>query len=87
MLVEQFREDVNPPPCEQPVDNLGISPRRKPTHLVLRWRGGGQPTVQEFLGHDVTFAYVMSEGMAGIRDGDAIILYAVHWTAALWGRA
>lgn len=87
MLMEQFEGDCKSLVCEQPGESSGISSHRKPTHLVLRWRGGGQPTVQDFLGHDVTFAYVMSEGMAGIRDGDAIILYAVHWTAALWGRA
>ncbi len=54
--------------------------------MVLRWRGGGAPTVQDFLGHDVTFAYVMSEHMMGLREGDTIALYALHWSYG-WGHA
>ncbi len=86
MLVEPFEADVNAPPCEQSVQAQGITQARKPTHLVLHWRGGGAPTVQDFIGHDVVFAYVMSEGMVGIRQGDTVILYPVHWSHS-WGRA
>lgn len=86
LVMEQSEGAVKPQVCEQPVEKPGITPRKTPTHLVLHWRGGGAPTVQEFIGHDVTFAYVMSEGMNGIRDGDAVILYPVHWSHS-WGRA
>jgi hypothetical protein len=86
MLVEQFREAVNPPPCEEVADNLGTKPRKNPSHLVLRWRGSGAPTVQEFIGHDVTFAYILSEHMMGLREGDTVVLYALHWSYG-WGHA
>jgi hypothetical protein len=85
-LLQDEPSHVNSPSCGQPVEALGKTPQTPPTHLVLHWRGGGAPTVQEFLGHDVVFAYVMSEGMVGIRQGDAIILYPVHWSHS-WGRA
>jgi hypothetical protein len=29
----------------------------------------------------------MAEHMVGIRDGDAVILVACHWSAQVWGRA
>ncbi len=80
-------EGVKPIVCEQPGESHGIIPAKPPAHLVIRWRGGGAPTVQPFMGHDITFAFVMAEGMIGLRDGDAVILYAVHWSACLWGRA
>ena len=88
MLLARDQEPVNPPShCEQTVHRSGITQAKLPTHMVIRWRGAGAPTVQEFVGHDVTFAYIMAEGMAGLRDGDTVILYAVHWSTALWGRA
>jgi hypothetical protein len=83
MLLERQRETVNPhPPCEQPAENVGTAARKNPSHLVLRWRGVA-PTVQEFIGHDVTFAYVIS---VGLREGDTVILTACHWSAQVWGR-
>lgn len=88
MLLEQSTEPVNPShSCEQPVEKVGTTPAKPPANLVIRWRGGGAPTVQPYVGHDVTFAFVMAEGMMGIRDGDTVTLYAVHWSACLWGRA
>jgi len=30
---------------------------------------------------------VMAEGMIGLRDGDSVILYALHWSQSVWGRA
>jgi hypothetical protein len=86
-LLQDEAASVNPPACEQPVQSLGKTPHPAPTHLVLRWRGGGAPTVQPFIGNDVVFAYVMAEHMFGLRDGDAVILTACHWSAQVWGRA
>jgi hypothetical protein len=34
----------------------------------------------------VTFAYVISEHMVGLREGDTVILTACHWSAQVWGR-
>ena len=84
--MSQCDPPVNSPDCEQPVQSQGISRAQKPTHVVLNWRGGGTQTVQDFIGYDVVFAYVMSEGMIGIRNGDAVVLYPVHWSHS-WGRA
>ena len=86
MLMERFAGEVNPHVCEQPGENLGTSRRKMPTHLMLRWRGADAPTVQDFVGHDVTFAYVLSEHMMGLREGDTIVLYALHWSYG-WGHA
>jgi len=86
MLLDCRDEPVKPhPPCEQPADKVGTASRKTPSHLVLRWRGVA-PTVQEFIGHDVTFAYVISEHMVGLREGDTVILTACHWSAQVWGR-
>ena len=87
MLLDQCNSPVNPPShCGTLGDNLGKAPVKNPTHLVLHWRGGGV-TTQEFIGHDVTMAYVLAEGMWGLRDGNAIVLYAMHWSSCIWGRA
>lgn len=86
-LLQDEAPSVNGVVCGQPVQSAGITSAKPPSHLVIRWRGGGAPTVQPFLGHDVTFAYVMAEGMAAIRDGDSVILFALHWSQSPWGRA
>jgi hypothetical protein len=85
--MSQCDEGVKPIVCEQHGDNHGTARGKLPTHLVVRWRGGSAPTVQPYAGHDVTFAFVMAEGMMGLRDGDAVILYALHWSQSGWGRA
>ena len=90
MLLDQTDAPVNPPSsCEQPVDNpvqnTGGKPR-EPKHLVLRFAGGHEPITQPFLGHDITFAYIISENMLGIRDGDTVTLFAMHWSHG-WGNA
>jgi hypothetical protein len=87
MLLERQRETVNPPSsCEQHVHISGTTPKSSPKHLVLRWRDSKAPTVQEFVGHDVTFAYILSEHMMGLREGDTVVLYALHWSYG-WGHA
>jgi hypothetical protein len=87
MLLEQHDRPVNPPPhCGQPGDGTGTTPKNSPKHLVIRWRGNSAPSVQEFIGHDVTFAYVLSEHMMGLREGDTVVLYALHWSYG-WGHA
>lgn len=85
--MEQTDEGVKPFVCEQPGESQGKTPVKPPAHLVIRWRGGGAPTVQPFVGHDVTFAFIMAEGMAAIRDGDSVVLFALHWSQSPWGRA
>ncbi len=86
-LLQEEARPVNGVVCGQAVESHGITPAKPPAHLVIRWRGGGAPTVQPFMGHDITFAFVMAEGMMGLRDGDAVILYALHWSQSGWGRA
>lgn len=86
MLLDQTADPVNSPPCEQPADNLGKTPRRDPARLVLRYGGRDGATVQPFLGHDVTFGFIMAQGAWGLREGDTIVLYSLHWSAPMWGR-
>ena len=86
VLLQEDAPPVNGVVCGHGVESHGITPVSAPSHLVIRWRGSA-PTVQPFVGHDVTFAFVMAEHMVGIRDGDAVILVACHWSAQVWGRA
>lgn len=87
MLLDQTSPEVNSPPCEQPADNLGKTQRRDPARLVLRYGGRDGATVQPFLGHDVTFGFIMAQGAWGLREGDTIVLYSLHWAAPMWGQA
>ena len=90
MLLDQTDAPVNPPQsCEQPVDNFVEntgSKQREPKHLVLRFAGGHEPAYQPFIGYDVVLAYIISENMVGIRNGDTVTLYAMHWSHG-WGNA
>lgn len=78
-------DGVKPPACEQVGDGAGTS-RKDPRHLVLVWRGGGAPSVAAWLCWDAAAAYMQTEHMAGLRNGDSVILYALNWQAQWWGR-
>ena len=79
MLMERFDGNVKPHVCEQPGDNAGITRRKDPTRLVLRLRGAGAPIVQDYAGPDNLMAWIIQDGMWGIRDGDVVTLYALDW--------
>jgi hypothetical protein len=85
--MERFDDDVKPSVCEQLGDKPGITRRQDPSRLVLRLRGQGAPIVQDYAGPENLMAWVIQEGMMGLRDGDVITLYALDWRAQGWGRA
>jgi hypothetical protein len=83
----QFDGSVKDPSCEEPRDDLGTAPKQHPKKLVLVWRGKGAPTVADWLCWDAAAAYMHAEHMAGLRDGDTVILYSLNWQADWAGRA
>lgn len=88
MLLESNDRPVNPSlTCEQPVQDAGTTERPDPKSLVLVWRGQGPASVSKWLCWDAAAAYMHAEHMAGLRDGDAVILYALNWQASWSGRA
>ena len=88
MLLSELHPDVNPPSsCEQPVEEVFTAQRADPKSLVLVWRGKGPASVSEWLCWDAAAAYMHAEHMAGIRDGDTVILYSLNWQASWSGRA
>jgi len=85
MLMERFEGESKPLVCEQP----GEKPWKAPTHpaprrLLLKWRGGDAPTVFDWPGWDAAAAYLHAEHMAGLREGDVIVLYSLNWQSQ-WG--
>jgi len=88
MLLSELHPDVNPSSsCEQPVEEVFTAQRLEPKKLVLVWRGNGPASVSEWLCWDAAAAYMHAENMAGLRDGDTVILYALNWQASWSGRA
>lgn len=87
MLMERFELESKRVVCEQPVQDLGITPRPDPQAMVIVWRGGGAPSVSKWFGWDAAAAYMQAEHLAALRDGDTVILYALNWQSQWWGRA
>jgi len=80
-------DPVNPPTCECSGETLLIKTRPDPTHIMLVWRGSEVPSVSKWLCWDAAAAYMHAEHMAGLRNGDTVILYALNWQAYWSGRA
>jgi hypothetical protein len=88
MLLESNDRPVNPSlTCEQPVEEVCTAQRLEPKKLVLVWRGNGPASVSEWLCWDAAAAYMHAENMAGLRDGDTVILYSLNWQVSWSGRA
>jgi len=89
MLLESNDRPVNPhQTCEQAGDKQWKPATHPPLRkLLIRWSGGTAPTVMDWPGWDTAAAYLHAENMAGMREGDLIVLYALNWQASWAGRA
>jgi hypothetical protein len=54
---------------------------------MLVWRGNEAPSVSKWLCWDAAAAYMHAEHMAGLRNGDTVVLYSLNWQASWSGRA
>ena len=87
MLMERFDGESKPLVCEQPGDKrLAFRPLPPPTKVVLRYRGGAEVET-DFIGWDVVYAWISSDGLWAMRDRHRVILCDSHWAAQLWGQA
>lgn len=88
MFIEQFADEHKPPSCGEPGDSLGATVEKRPEPTVLEIRhAGGAITEMPWMGWDVVYAFICTEGLVGIRHGNRVILAAPHWSATVWGRA
>lgn len=86
MLMTRIEGECKPLVCGQPVDCLGIKHLPVPTKVVLRYRGGAEVEC-DFIGWDVVYAWIATDGLWALRDGHRVILTDSHWGQQLWGRA
>lgn len=87
MLLDAADPPVNPySPCGHAGDRTGIKKLPPPTKVILRYRGGAEVEM-DFIGWDVVYAWIASDGLWALRDGHRVILCDSHWAAQLWGQA
>lgn len=88
MLLQPDDGERNPPPCGQPGSKVGTIVEKRPEPTVLEIRHvGGAITEMPWMGWDVVYAFICTEGLVGIRHGGRVILAAPHWSVTVWGRA
>ena len=85
--MERIEGECKPLVCEQPGDKrLAFRPLPAPTKVILRYRGGAEVET-DFIGWDVVYAWIATDGLWALRDGHRVILSDSHWSQQLWGNA
>ena len=80
------KDGVKPPTCEHRGESLGIKRLPPPTKVLLRYRSGAEVET-DFIGWDVVYAWIATDGLWALRDKHRVILTDSHWASQLWGNA